>query len=60
MQQGEQDDGPVTVEFMNGHPATTYNLVVACDGATSRTGAIGIGGSVRDHIKSVNSWIAYF
>jgi len=34
--------------------------VVACDGATSRTRAKGFGGSVRDYIDPVNSWVAFF
>ena len=60
IQQNEKDDGPVTVEFANGLPKSTYDLVVACDGATSRTRAIGFGCGVRDHIKSTNSWTGYF
>ncbi|KAK3712941.1 hypothetical protein LTR37_008826 [Vermiconidia calcicola] len=54
------DDEPVAVEFANGHPASTYDLVVACDGSTSRTRAVGLGCGVRDHIHSLNSWAAYF
>ncbi|KAI7489567.1 hypothetical protein KC351_g1193 [Hortaea werneckii] len=53
-------DGPITVSFANGTPATTYDLVVAADGATSRTRALGLNCSVRDHIHSVNTWAAYF
>ncbi|KAK0721943.1 oxidoreductase [Lasiosphaeria miniovina] len=60
MQQHEQEDGPVTVEFANGFPASEFDLVVACDGATSRTRALGLGCGVRDHIKSINCWVAYF
>jgi len=60
IQQNEKDDGPVTVEFANGLPTSSYDLVVACDGATSRTRAIGFGCGVRDHIKSTNAWTAYF
>lgn len=60
MQQSEKDDGPVKVEFANGLPTSEYDLVVACDGATSRTRAIGFGCGVRDHIEPVNSWAAYF
>lgn len=56
----QRDDGPVTVEFANGLPTATYDLVVACDGATSRTRAIGFGCGVRDHIKPSNCWAAYF
>lgn len=52
--------GPVTVEFANGHPTTKYDLVVACDGATSRTRAMGLGCGVRDHITSLDCWSAYF
>ena len=60
MRQNHKDDGPMTVEFANGFPTSEYDLVVACDGATSRTRAIGLGGGVRDHIKPTNCWAAYF
>lgn len=60
MQQNEKDDGPITVEFSNGLPTSEYDLVVACDGATSRTRAIGLGCGVRTHIKPTNCWAAYF
>ena len=55
------DDGPVTVEFTNGHlPTGDYDLVVACDGATSRTRALGLKCGYRDHIHPTNCWGAYF
>ncbi|KAJ4386804.1 hypothetical protein N0V93_009702 [Gnomoniopsis smithogilvyi] len=54
-----EDSGPITVEFANGMPAAEYDLVVACDGATSRTRAIGFGYGVRDHIVPMNTWAAY-
>lgn len=60
MQHDEKSDGPIQVEFMNGTPSAEYDLVVACDGATSRTRAIGLGCGVRDYIQPVNSWAAYF
>ncbi|MCJ1385490.1 hypothetical protein MMC17_008613 [Xylographa soralifera] len=60
MQQTEKNDGPITVEFANGLSTSEYDLVVACDGATSRTRAIGLGCGVRDHIKPTNCWAAYF
>jgi len=60
MQQNEKDDGPITVEFANGLSTSEYDLVVACDGATSRTRAIGFGCGVRDHIRPTNCWAAYF
>ena len=56
----QKDDGPVTVEFANGFPSSEYDLIVACDGATSRTRAIGLNCDVRDHITRLNSWAAYF
>lgn len=59
MQQTDEG-GPVTVEFSNGHPTTRYDLVVACDGATSRTRAMGLGCGVRNHIRSLECWSAYF
>ncbi|KAJ8613002.1 hypothetical protein MRB53_037210 [Persea americana] len=61
IEQGETVDGPVMVDFANGKlPRTEFDLVVACDGATSRTRALGLGCGVRDHIKSMNMWSAYF
>ena len=57
----DKDGGPITVEFANNHlPTSDYDLVVACDGATSRTRAMGLGCGVRDHIKPFNCWAAYF
>lgn len=60
MQHSGQDDGPITVEFLNGFPTSDYDLVVACDGANSRTRALGFNCGVRDHIQPTNSWAAYF
>jgi 2-polyprenyl-6-methoxyphenol hydroxylase-like FAD-dependent oxidoreductase len=60
MQQIEKDNAPVIVEFANGLPTSEFDLVVACDGATSRTRAIGLGCGVRDHIVPTNCWAAYF
>ncbi|KAI1870328.1 uncharacterized protein JN550_005256 [Neoarthrinium moseri] len=59
MRQHGQEDGPITVEFANGLPTSEYDLVVACDGATSRTRALGLGCGVRDHIKPLNGWVAF-
>eukprot|EP01118_Nematostelium_gracile_P000639 TRINITY_DN10690_c0_g1_i1.p1 TRINITY_DN10690_c0_g1~~TRINITY_DN10690_c0_g1_i1.p1 ORF type:complete len:278 (-),score=48.37 TRINITY_DN10690_c0_g1_i1:455-1288(-) len=56
----QADDGPITVNFANGMKTCQYDLVIACDGATSRTRAIGLGCNVRDHIISTNCWAAYF
>lgn len=58
--QHKGDDGPITVEFVNGSPTSEYDLVVAADGATSRTRAIGFGCGVRDYINPLNCWAAYF
>ncbi|KAG0648469.1 Monooxygenase CTB7 [Hyphodiscus hymeniophilus] len=58
MQQTE--DEPITVRFANGLPTSEYDLVVACDGATSRTRGMGFGCGVRDHILPMNCWAAYF
>jgi 2-polyprenyl-6-methoxyphenol hydroxylase-like FAD-dependent oxidoreductase len=60
MQQSKADDGPVTVKFAHGSRASTYDLVVGCDGATSKTRAMGFGCGVRDHIVPTNCWAAYF
>lgn len=58
--QSDGENGPCVVEFANGHPAEEFDLVVACDGATSRTRALGLGCGVRDHIITTNHWAAYF
>lgn len=58
--QHKGDAGPITVEFANGLPTADYDLVVACDGASSRTRAMGFGFGVRDHIVPLNIWAAYF
>ncbi|KAI9721761.1 MAG: hypothetical protein M1812_002096 [Candelaria pacifica] len=60
MQENEKEGGPIKAEFANGLPTSEYDLVVACDGATSRTRAIGLGCGVRDHIEPTNCWAAYF
>lgn len=60
IEQSEKMNESVKVEFMNQLPTAEYDLVVACDGATSRTRAIGLGCGVRDHIKPTNCWSAYF
>lgn len=56
----QKEGSPITVEFANGYPTADYDLVVACDGATSRTRAMGLGCGVRDHIISSNCWGAHF
>ena len=60
MQQNEREDGPIRVEFANGAPNAEYDLVVACDGATSRTRALALGCGVWTHIKPTDCWAAYF
>jgi 2-polyprenyl-6-methoxyphenol hydroxylase-like FAD-dependent oxidoreductase len=60
IQQRQNMDGLVTVEFANGLPTSTYDLVVGCDGATSRTRVTGFECGVRDHMSPVNCWTAYF
>lgn len=52
--------GPAKVQFANGTPDAEFDLVVACDGATSRTRAMAFGCSVRDHISPMGAWAAYF
>ncbi|KAK5075390.1 hypothetical protein LTR64_001598 [Lithohypha guttulata] len=58
--QNEKADGSVKVEFANRLPTSEYDLVVACDGATSRTRALGLGIGVRDDVEPTNCWAAYF
>jgi 2-polyprenyl-6-methoxyphenol hydroxylase-like FAD-dependent oxidoreductase len=55
-----QEKDRVTVDFANGClPRSHYDLVIAADGATSRTRALGLACKVRDHIHSLNAWAAY-
>lgn len=60
VRRGKFEDGPVTVEFVNRTPTQDFDLVVACDGATSRTRAMGFECGVRDHITPSGQWAAYF
>ncbi|KIW03464.1 uncharacterized protein PV09_05233 [Verruconis gallopava] len=53
-------NGLMKVEFANGLAPTEFDLVIACDGANSRTRALGLKCGVRDHVESVNCWAAYF
>ncbi|KAL4790153.1 hypothetical protein BDV19DRAFT_382512 [Aspergillus venezuelensis] len=57
-----ENAAPVIVEFENGSPRTEYDLVVACDGAHSKTRALGLGSAFnkQKHIHSTNCWAAYF
>jgi len=56
----QKGDGPVEVDFMNGLPSSQFDLVVACDGSTSRTRAMGFGCGVRDHIVPLHCWQAFY
>ncbi|QIX02551.1 hypothetical protein AMS68_008068 [Peltaster fructicola] len=55
----QQSEDSITVEFQSGS-TDIYDLVVACDGATSRTRALGFECGVRDHIRPLNAWASYF
>jgi 2-polyprenyl-6-methoxyphenol hydroxylase-like FAD-dependent oxidoreductase len=59
MKQNSGDES-VDVEFANGLPPATYDLIVACDGAASRTRAMALECGVRDHVHPTNSWAAYY
>ena len=60
MKQSGDGDGPITIEFLNGHlPTAEYDLVVSCDGSHSRTRAMGFNCAVRDNLISNNCWAAY-
>lgn len=55
-----QDEKGVNVEFLNGRlPNARYDLVVAADGATSRTRALAFECKVQDHMRSLNAWAAF-
>ena len=56
----QHEGDKVIVDFANGRlPPSQYDLVVAADGATSRTRALGFECKVRDHIHPYNAWAAY-
>ncbi|KAK4609577.1 FAD-dependent monooxygenase asL4 [Fulvia fulva] len=55
-----EDDGTVDVTFTSTLPPSTYDLVVDCSGATSRTRALALNCGVRDHVHPAHSWAAYF
>ena len=52
--------GPVLIEFQNHTPPSEYEVVVACDGATSRTRALAFNTTVREHIKPVKYFQGFF
>ena len=56
----QQGDGPVNVTFANGSPPALFDIVVACDGANSRTRALGLGCGVRDFMEPTYCWFAWF
>ena len=60
IQQNEDEGASVKVEFANGWPTAEFDLVVACDGATSRTRALGLNCGVRDNMHPTCCWAAYF
>ncbi|GAM83047.1 hypothetical protein ANO11243_010330 [Dothideomycetidae sp. 11243] len=59
-QSASNSSGPVRVEFANGTKPQDFDLVVACDGAFSRTRASAFGWGAREHVKAINAWAAYF
>lgn len=60
MEDIDKGDGPIRVNFQGNTRSAQYDLVVACDGATSRTRAMGLSCSAREYTESANSWAAYF
>lgn len=54
-----QDDSGVHVEFSSGR-SDSFDLVVACDGATSRTRKLGMGEYIENHTAKMNVFAAYF
>lgn len=55
-----QKGNKVFVEILNGQlPPSQYDLVVAADGATSRTRALGFECNVKDYTRTWNAWAAY-
>lgn len=55
-----QTSGPIRVGFASGRQNETFDLVVAADGATSRTRALGLLCGIRDHVFPTGIWAAYF
>ncbi|EAQ91947.1 hypothetical protein CHGG_00182 [Chaetomium globosum CBS 148.51] len=52
---------PVTVTFAHGRlPPQPFDLIVAADGAASRTRALGFNCSVHEHTHPIDAWAAYF
>lgn len=60
MEEVNNSQGTMNISFTSGTPSAEYDLVVACDGATSRTRALALGCGVRDYTETANSWSAYF
>ncbi|ETN37863.1 uncharacterized protein HMPREF1541_07486 [Cyphellophora europaea CBS 101466] len=60
IQQRENQNGSVTVEFANGTATSSFDLIVACDGAASRIRALGFNCAVRDHVETTGCWATYF
>lgn len=60
LQHDEKSNGPIGVDFTNGMQSSKYDLVVACDGSTGRTRALGLGCGLRDYTHRLNIWSAYF
>jgi 2-polyprenyl-6-methoxyphenol hydroxylase-like FAD-dependent oxidoreductase len=57
----DDTNSPVTVTFTNGHLSpTVFDLIVACDGAASRTRALAFDCPVRAHTHAINAWTASF
>ena len=55
----EETDKEVSVNFANGTPTTAFDLVVAADGLGSKTRDIAFGND-SSHVRSLNSYISYF
>jgi 2-polyprenyl-6-methoxyphenol hydroxylase-like FAD-dependent oxidoreductase len=60
-QAGEDGGGRVRVEFTNGKlPAGVYDLVVGADGLMSRTRPFVTGRPVKDDLRDLGAYVAYF
>ncbi|KAH7072308.1 hypothetical protein BKA63DRAFT_578122 [Paraphoma chrysanthemicola] len=55
-----QREESVKVEFAYGKKAEDYDLVIACDGALSRTRGMGMECGAREHVVATDSWTVYF
>jgi len=55
-----QHDSGVDVEFANGAPDRSFDLVIAADGQNSKLRSLALERGVREDVKSLDTYCAYF